>query len=567
MRFLRKYGGPLAAAALGCCSGFGTLPVIEITLDPEAEGTVDDRLFGHFLEIGVHNESGPEAAWDPETGALRENVVAQLRKMAIPVLRFPGGVALESVDFRWTHLIDNAPDRLKAERPARLRSDGALQTHAFGLDEFLALCAELGAEPLLVVKLTDMLLERVPPEEVLAQARAMLAYCNLPVDADVPVELRRWALLRARNGNPEPFGVKYWQLGNEFVWYALNTLRERGLSDREITDAYVNAVVEMVEALRAVDPNIELIAENYLETDGVRLPVTAAFAERLGDRIAFVSSHFYKTWGIDKLSRGGEPVRFAEFRPEDFWNAAASAPGTDARGQSHFFSFEAVAAERHGYPIALTEWNWNSWWGDKVEETSDGAPVDPPPFTQSIWAKGMGAVSILHALMRSDFPIRLATQSMLIGNAWSLASIGVAEGGAVLRPSGAVTALYSRLHGDRRIGWRSEQALPGYAQPFTVGGLSPSDVVAYLDLVVTVNDEQLFLHALNRHQQQALTLMLETGCWVAETVRTATHYSLTESGQPSALVEETQTPLDRKGRRWHIVLPPASISAVALPRE
>ena len=96
----------------------------------------------------------------------------------------------------------------------------------------------VGAEPSLTVNVEGR-------GATVEEAAAWVEYCNGPASS-------RQGAMRAANGHPEPYRVKYWELGNE-IWG--NWVR--GHSDAE---TYARNAVRYAEAMRAVDPSIELIA-------------------------------------------------------------------------------------------------------------------------------------------------------------------------------------------------------------------------------------------------------------------------------------------------------------------
>ena len=55
----------------------------------------------------------------------------------------------------WTDMIDNAPDRGQAARPASVGHTGESVTNRFGMDEALNLAEEIESEMILVVNLLD----------------------------------------------------------------------------------------------------------------------------------------------------------------------------------------------------------------------------------------------------------------------------------------------------------------------------------------------------------------------------------------------------------------------------
>ncbi len=94
--------------------------VAELSIDPTSSHALDHRVFGQFLERPSRGEHGPECdgALDPEQHRLRSELMAQIRRLGPPpVIRFPGGADVDSMD--WHDLIDDAPGRVTAERPVR----------------------------------------------------------------------------------------------------------------------------------------------------------------------------------------------------------------------------------------------------------------------------------------------------------------------------------------------------------------------------------------------------------------------------------------------------------------
>jgi|GEM_PF-2361672 len=86
----------------------------------------------------------------------------------------------------------------------------------------------------------------------------LVAYCNA---TSGPM-----AELRAAHGHPEPFNVRYWELGNETDWIHRDDLditraeTEREKKNKLLAKDYVALCRERALAMRAVDPSIRLIA-------------------------------------------------------------------------------------------------------------------------------------------------------------------------------------------------------------------------------------------------------------------------------------------------------------------
>jgi alpha-N-arabinofuranosidase len=126
------------------------------------------------------------------------------------------------------------------KRPARLnRAWLGYVTNDVGIDEFVALCRKLNAEPYVCVNVSTG-----TPEE----AAALVEYANGASDT-------RWGRVRAENGHPEPYHIKAWNLGNEEWHPPLAGTRGK---------AYGETFEACAKAMRAVDPSIELVAVGLL---------------------------------------------------------------------------------------------------------------------------------------------------------------------------------------------------------------------------------------------------------------------------------------------------------------
>ena len=164
---------------------------------------ISKHIYGHFAEhLGRCVYGGIWVGEDDRVvteGGIRMDTVKLLRELGIPVLRWPGGCFAD--DYHWE---DGVGPR--EERPTRRnlwwaqgREEAFVEPNDFGTDEFLRLCELLDTEPYLAVNVGSS-----TPEEALD----WMEYCN----NDDETELTRH---RTENGHPEPYGVKYWGIGNE----------------------------------------------------------------------------------------------------------------------------------------------------------------------------------------------------------------------------------------------------------------------------------------------------------------------------------------------------------------
>ena len=196
-------------------------------------GTIDRRIFGGFIEHlgrciygGVFEPSSPRS----DARGFRLDVLEAARSLRVPILRWPGGNFVSG--YHWADGIGPVE-----RRPRRLEiAWHAEEPNTFGTDEFIAYCRELGAEPYICLNMGTGTLD---------EARAWVEYCNGSGNT-------YWANLRRENGHAEPYGVRYWGLGNEMYGeWQIGHLT---------ADEYVREARRWVNALRRTDSSIELIS-------------------------------------------------------------------------------------------------------------------------------------------------------------------------------------------------------------------------------------------------------------------------------------------------------------------
>lgn len=169
-------------------------------LYPERVGTISPEIYGHFSEhIGGVIYGGiwvGENSKIPNVNGFRKALAEKFSELRPPVLRWPGGCFAETYD--WRDGI-GVPEKRPKTVNWWYHNDGRLESNRFGTHEFIAFCRLVGAKPYFAANSTSL----TP-----LQIRNWMEYCNFPSGTSLSEE-------RAANGNPEPFGVPYWGLGNE----------------------------------------------------------------------------------------------------------------------------------------------------------------------------------------------------------------------------------------------------------------------------------------------------------------------------------------------------------------
>ncbi|MCX7048909.1 MAG: DUF1080 domain-containing protein [Candidatus Sumerlaeota bacterium] len=154
----------------------------------------------------------PTDTWKGRPNGLRADLARMLSELKPAFVRFPGGCYVEggaSVKdaFRWKTTIGDI-----AQRPGHSNKNwGYRSTDGLGYHEYLEMCEDLNAEPLFVVNCGMAhkdFVEMDKLDEWVQEAIDAIEYANGP-------ETSKWGALRAKNGHPKPFNMKYLEIGNE----------------------------------------------------------------------------------------------------------------------------------------------------------------------------------------------------------------------------------------------------------------------------------------------------------------------------------------------------------------
>ena len=158
---------------------------------------------------------------------------------------------------------------------------------SFGIDEFVAFCREVGAEPQIVVPIgyhnyDGYVPDRNGKEDWLERALNWIEYCN----GDTTTV---WGRKRAENGHAAPYDITYWEIDNE-VWKMDPVL-------------YAELVRMYSLAMKKKDPRIKIIACRCgrLGREGVGLD--SIVIHRAGAYVDYISPHYYQV--RDKFGNDG----------------------------------------------------------------------------------------------------------------------------------------------------------------------------------------------------------------------------------------------------------------------
>jgi alpha-N-arabinofuranosidase len=176
----------------------GYLHATAVLQADQSLGTIDPAVYGQFAEHlgrGIYEGIwvGPDSPI-PNTHGYRDDVIAALRHIKVPVIRWPGGCFAE--DYNWRDGIGP-----RADRPTRVNTScgGIEESNSFGTHEYMEFSELIGSK----------------------------TYVTAAVGAGTPLEMEQWleymtsdshstlAEERRRNGRQAPFKVDYLGIGNE----------------------------------------------------------------------------------------------------------------------------------------------------------------------------------------------------------------------------------------------------------------------------------------------------------------------------------------------------------------
>lgn len=161
---------------------------------------INKNIYGHFSEhlghciyegiyVGENNKD------IPNTNGIRNDVVEALKKLKVPLLRWPGGCFADT--YHWK---DGVGPKDKRASLVNQWWGGVTEDNSFGTHEFLNFCKLIGAEPYISGNVGSGTVKEMSD---------WVSYANASPASD---PMSKW---REENGQKEPWQVKYWGVGNE----------------------------------------------------------------------------------------------------------------------------------------------------------------------------------------------------------------------------------------------------------------------------------------------------------------------------------------------------------------
>lgn len=277
-------------------------------------GEISPMIYGHFMEH-FHRQIY-DGVYDPENPlsdnmGLRQDVLDAMRKIKVPILRWPGGCFVSA--YHWKEAVG------KKRTPMFDKAWRVEDPNTFGTDEYIALCRKIGCEPYICTNAGTGTAEEMSD---------WVEYCNLENEG-------RYAGWRIENDHPEPYRVKYWSIGNENYgkW-------EIGAKS---SNEWQALVAEAAKMIKHVDPSTELSAAAIPDLDW-----NASLLKSSWEFLDWISIHGY--WDMVP-----EVNQCADYEACMAYTAKIPESVRKVRGLLTAMGLE------NKIRIAFDEWNLRSW--------------------------------------------------------------------------------------------------------------------------------------------------------------------------------------------------------------
>ena len=256
---------------------------------------------------------------------MRSDVVANLKAIGPRLLRWPGGNF--AGEYRWKDGLLPVDQRGPLQAATEIETQPytyGYDFHEIDTDDFVALCREVGAEPMITINIAWS-----SPEE----SAQWVEYCNGGEDTE-------YGKLRAQRGHKEPYNVHFWSLGNEMGYGHME-----GPAGPE---GYAELAGKHADAMLKVTPELELCSSGPYPNDNWAKHSAAPLA----DKVKYISLHHY--------AGGSKQFTTPEDIKKSYEEITASFQGNIDLAKRMRESLDATGKDLH---ISFDEWNqWYSWY-------------------------------------------------------------------------------------------------------------------------------------------------------------------------------------------------------------
>jgi len=516
---------------------------IEVLLG-EPLGTISANIYGHFAEhLGGVIYDGiwvGENSKIPNTNGIRKELVEEMRKIKAPVVRYPGGCFADSYDWRdGLGPANKRPRRTNFWADAESSSAPAshkYEPNQFGTNEFARFCRLIGCQPYLAANIRSLGAE---------QFYQWIEYCNSPPGSTTLADERTAA------GFAEPFGVRFWGVGNESWGCGGNfTAQEYAVEFRRYTEWVPRFGQEL--SFIASGPNVD----DWDWTRGFLEELVRKGKRRLRTVYGMALHHY--AWN---LSRGrtndwdqgkGDALKFDSV---DWYELLREGQRMEGLIDGHWQVMSEIDRE-HEVKLIVDE--WGPWYKPGSEMVPNDLLQQTPTLRDAVFS-GM----TLDIFNRHPEKVAMANCAQLINNLNCLYLSH--ENNFCVTPVGHVFGMYAAHQGGQ--GLRTIFSAPGIpydrdGKPATFWGLAGA---------ASLHDKELVLTVVNPHVSKASEpeIAIRGASVKSGSVTTLTHSDIHAHNtfeQRDAVKPETSN-LTGTGKVIRHAFPPASVTKLDLMLE
>lgn len=476
-----------------------------VQIKKEKKHTISPYIFMQFAEPLGTSDSSVDAGWDFLNERWQPKLIEKVQELEPTMIRWGGCFASY---YHWKEAVGPQNTRVPM---LNLCWDGSY-SNMVGTHEVIELCRSANATPLFVVNMeSDGRMHWAHPKEgvdrlgTAEEAAEWVDYCNNPNNA-----------LRLSHGIKEPYGIPFWQIGNE------TSYDKRGFDE----ETAAQKTLQFAKAMKKADPSIKLLAWG-----------DSGWAKRMcevaGDHIDYIAFHYhFSDSGLPNC-----PFRDDEYRkdPDETWRHLMHT----YKSLEDYIDGMRKQVLPYGKRLAMTEGHYTIEGKDRCD-------------LLSTWGAGVSYARCANVLERASDVLDIATLADFFGNRWQVNALMLCTpdhwGPAYLQPVGEVMRLFRHHIGT-------------YA-------LDVDKEIDRVDLTASLSSDEktLYVHAVNTDRLHEKELRIRFGdkkpkkikaFTIAEDAMTEISYRNTDVFQP----KESETNGDV------FTLPAAGVSALEIELE
>jgi alpha-L-arabinofuranosidase len=323
----------------------------------------------------------PAQTFNNRTNGLRPDLANMLVNLKPSFMRFPGGSWVDGINlagaYHWELTVGDP-----ANRVPRNNIWGYMVDNGLGYHEYLQMCEDIGAAPLLCINCGISGSETVSTNDLgswVQEALDAIQYANGGTNT-------AWGAQRAANGHPAPFNLQYIEIGNENSGIAYNANYAPFYNAIQANYPGMNIIADSFGTIPTSAP-VEILDEHYYNS-------ASWFAQN--------SAHY------DSYSRSGPKIFVGEYAVAYNIGPGFAATLQNALGEAAWMT----GLERNSdivamacYAPLLASWNNQSWSPDLIYFNGTQVYGTPSYYVQQMFSLNRGNVVLPTSVAVSGNPL------------------------------------------------------------------------------------------------------------------------------------------------------------------